>query len=109
MTHLGISFIAAALGLALLATPTGGAANDPTAIRPFHAHFSDEELADLKHRIAATRWPDKETVSDQSQGVPLATMQKLARYWATDYDWRTCEAALNARKRPLRSRRAPWA
>jgi pimeloyl-ACP methyl ester carboxylesterase len=65
------------------------------AIRPFHVHFSDAELADLKRRIAATRWPDKEVVSDQSQGVPLATMQKLARYWGSDYDWRKCEAKLN--------------
>jgi len=66
------------------------------AIRPFKVHYSDEELADLKRRIAATRWPDKEVVSDQSQGVPLATMQKLARYWGSDYDWRKCEARLNA-------------
>ncbi|HEV8117499.1 MAG TPA: epoxide hydrolase N-terminal domain-containing protein, partial [Thermoanaerobaculia bacterium] len=61
------------------------------AIRPFKVHFSDEELADLKRRIAATRWPDREIVTDQSQGVQLATVQKLARYWANDYDWRKCE------------------
>jgi pimeloyl-ACP methyl ester carboxylesterase len=66
------------------------------AIRPFKVHYSDDQLADLKRRIAATRWPDKEVVSDQSQGVPLATMQKLARYWGSDYDWRKCEARLNA-------------
>ena len=67
------------------------------AIRPFpRVHFPDEALADLKRRIAATRWPEKETVADQSQGVQLATMQKLARYWGTDYDWRKCEARLNA-------------
>jgi len=66
------------------------------AIRPFKVHYSDEQLTDLKRRIAATRWPDKEVVSDQSQGVPLATMQKLARYWGSDYDWRKCEARLNA-------------
>jgi pimeloyl-ACP methyl ester carboxylesterase len=66
------------------------------AIRPFRVHVSNEDLADLKRRIAATRWPDKETVADQSQGVQLATMQKLARYWAADYDWRKCEARLNA-------------
>jgi pimeloyl-ACP methyl ester carboxylesterase len=66
------------------------------AIRPFHVHFPDEALTDLKRRIAATRWPDKEIVTDQSQGVQLATVQKLARYWATDYDWRKCEAKLNA-------------
>ena len=54
------------------------------------------ELADLRRRVEATRWPERETVSDDSQGVPLATMQELARHWATDYDWRTCEARLNA-------------
>ena len=69
---------------------------DVEAIRPFHVHFSDEALADLKRRVAATRWPDAEIVSDQSQGVQLATMQKLARYWGTSYDWRKCEAKLNA-------------
>jgi pimeloyl-ACP methyl ester carboxylesterase len=74
------------------AKPQGG----PDAIRPFHVHYSDETLADLKRRIAATRWPDREIVQDQSQGVQLATVQKLARYWATDYDWRKCEARLDA-------------
>ena len=72
------------------------AAGAADAVRPFHVHFSDEALADMKRRIAATRWPEKETVTDQSQGVQLATMQKLARYWAADYDWRKCEAKLNA-------------
>jgi pimeloyl-ACP methyl ester carboxylesterase len=66
------------------------------AIRPFHVHFPDEALADLKRRIAATRWPEREIVTDQSQGVQLATVQKLARYWETEYDWRKCEAKLNA-------------
>jgi pimeloyl-ACP methyl ester carboxylesterase len=66
------------------------------AIRPFRVHFSDEELAELKRRIAATKWPDREPVTDASQGVQLATMQKLARYWATEYDWRKVEARLNA-------------
>jgi pimeloyl-ACP methyl ester carboxylesterase len=69
--------------------------NDPT-IRPFRIQVSDSALADLRRRIIGTRWPDKETVSDQSQGVQLATMQKLARYWATEYDWRKVEAKLNA-------------
>ena len=69
---------------------------DQTAIRPFHFTASKEALADLKRRIAATRWPEKETVTDSSQGVQLATIQKLARYWATDYDWHKCEAKLNA-------------
>ncbi len=65
-------------------------------IRPFRVHYSDDELADLKRRIAATRWPDKEIVTDQSQGVQLATVQKLARYWGSDYDWKKCEGKLNA-------------
>ena len=68
----------------------------PDAIKPFRVHFPDEALADLKRRIAATRWPDKEIVTDQSQGVQLATVQKLARYWATNYNWRKVEAKLNA-------------
>jgi pimeloyl-ACP methyl ester carboxylesterase len=65
-------------------------------IRPFHVDTPDEALEDLRRRIAATNWPEKETVSDQSQGVPLAMIQKLARHWMTDYDWRRCEAMLNA-------------
>jgi pimeloyl-ACP methyl ester carboxylesterase len=67
-----------------------------TEIRPFRVDVSDKELAELRRRIAATRWPERETVTDDSQGVPLATMQDLARYWATEYDWRPCEARLNA-------------
>jgi pimeloyl-ACP methyl ester carboxylesterase len=65
-------------------------------IRPFHVNTPEDALDDLRRRIEATHWPEKETVSDDSQGVPLATMQKLARYWATEYDWRRCEAELNA-------------
>jgi hypothetical protein len=63
-----------------------------TAVRPFRINVPKEELVDLRRRILATRGPDKETVADRSQGVPLATMQELARYWTTEYDWRTCEA-----------------
>ena len=66
------------------------------SIRSFHFRASDEDLADLKRRIAATRWPERETVEDDTQGVQLATMQKLAAYWAAEYDWRRCEARLNA-------------
>lgn len=67
------------------------------AIRPFQLkQVPETELADLRRRITATRWPERELVADASQGVRLATMQKLARYWATDYDWRTCETKLNA-------------
>jgi pimeloyl-ACP methyl ester carboxylesterase len=69
----------------------------PTAIRPFTIpEVPEAELAALRVRIAATRWPDRETVTDYSQGVPLAMIQDLARHWATDYDWRRCEATLNA-------------
>src|SRR3954451_23292159 len=66
-----------------------------TEIRPFHAHFPEEELAELRRRIAATRWPSRELVEDRSQGVQLATMQELARYWATDYGFGRLQARLN--------------
>ena len=69
---------------------------DKEALRPFQFRSSDEDLADLKRRILATRWPDRETVDDDSQGVQLATMRKLADYWANEYDWRRCEARLNS-------------
>ena len=65
-------------------------------MRPFQFNASQADLDDLKRRILATRWPEKETVDDQSQGVPLATMKALAHYWATEYDWRKVEAKLNA-------------
>ena len=71
-------------------------AADDTTIRPYQFHAPESELDDLRHRIAATRWPDKETVADASQGVQLATIQKLARYWASEYDWRRVESKLNA-------------
>ena len=71
------------------------AATNP-AIRPFHFEASKEELADLKRRVAATRWPDREQVTDASQGVQLATMKKLAQYWTNEHDWRKCEAKINA-------------
>jgi len=73
-----------------------GTVETASDIRPFHVDIPGEALEDLRRRIAATNWPEKETVTDQSQGVPLAMIQKLARYWMTDYDWRTCEANLNA-------------
>jgi pimeloyl-ACP methyl ester carboxylesterase len=66
------------------------------AIRPFQVHVPKKELADLKHRLSEARLPDKETVTDQSQGVQLKTMQELVHYWATEYDWRKAEAKLNA-------------
>jgi pimeloyl-ACP methyl ester carboxylesterase len=67
-----------------------------TEIRPFRVDTPEEAIADLRRRIDATRWPSRELVADRSQGVQLATLQELARYWATDYDWRACEARLNA-------------
>ncbi len=67
-----------------------------TSIRPFHIETPEAALVDLRRRVAATRWPEKETVTDVSQGVQLSTMRELAHYWATDYDWRKCEAKLNA-------------
>jgi pimeloyl-ACP methyl ester carboxylesterase len=70
--------------------------SDPSAIRPFEVNVPEAELVELRKRINATRWPEKESVADHSQGVPLATMQKLARYWATEYDWRKVEARLKA-------------
>jgi pimeloyl-ACP methyl ester carboxylesterase len=91
-------------GLQVFAATTGGAAfkasvatkNDDTAIRPFRVTIPEQELVELRRRIAATRWPTKELVEDRSQGVQLATVRELARYWATEYDWRKAEAKLNA-------------
>jgi hypothetical protein len=71
-------------------------AADESEIRPFHVNIPEAELTELRSRIVATKWPERETVTDASQGVQLATMQALARYWATEYDWRKCEARLNA-------------
>ena len=71
-------------------------ATDKNAIRPFHVNVPEADLADLRRRLAATRWPDKETVADRSQGAQLAKLQELVRYWGTDYDWRKAEAKLNA-------------
>ncbi|MBB3176364.1 pimeloyl-ACP methyl ester carboxylesterase [Variovorax sp. Sphag1AA] len=80
-----------------LATPAVSVNDSPAdMIRPFKVHVSEETLADLRKRVMATRWPDKETVPDQSQGVPLAKLQDLVRYWGTSYDWRRIEAKLNA-------------
>jgi pimeloyl-ACP methyl ester carboxylesterase len=75
---------------------TGENSAGATTIRPFRAGMPDEAIAELRRRIAATRWPSGELVDDRSQGVQLATIQELARYWAADYDWRACEARLNA-------------
>jgi len=77
-------------------TPQRSTTGDDPAVLPFMAKVTDEALDDLRQRLAMTRWPEKETVADHSQGVPLATIQELARYWATEYDWRKVEAKLNA-------------
>src|SRR5664279_1499841 len=71
-------------------------ASDKTAIRPFHVNVPEAELTELRRRISATKWPERETVTDATQGVQLATIQALARYWATEYDWRKIEAKMNA-------------
>ena len=71
-------------------------ATDDQVIRPFTVNLPQEAIDELRRRLVATNWPEKETVADQSQGVPLAMIQKLAHYWATDYDWRKVEARLNA-------------
>jgi Epoxide hydrolase N terminus len=73
-------------------TPTIGTQTPSDQIRPFKVNVPEAKIAKLRSRIDATEWPDRETVADESQGVQLATMQELARYWATDYDWRKCEA-----------------
>lgn len=92
---------AAAIGIAVAGTvgllPARKAkAAEDDAIRPFHVNVPEAEIVDLRRRIAAARWPERETVTDDSQGVQFATMKELARYWGTDYDWRKCEAQLNA-------------
>ena len=71
-------------------------AADKDTIRPFRVNVAEAELTELRRRINATKWPERETVTDDSQGVPLAMIQELAHYWGTGYDWRKCEAKLNA-------------
>jgi len=94
---LGTAAIGIAVAGAVSLLPAHPAsATEGDAIRPFHISVPEEALVDLRGRIAATRWPERETVTDQSQGVQLATIQKLARYWQTDHDWRKIEAKLNA-------------
>src|SRR5215204_6094344 len=85
-------------GLITPSHTTGGVQPMEThpAVRPFRIDVPEEDLDDLRRRIGATRWPSKELVEDRSQGVQLATLRELARYWQTEYDWRTCEARLNA-------------
>ena len=75
---------------------TRTSSSDKTAVRPFRVDVPEAELADMRRRIQATRFPEKETVADFSQGVQLAFIQALARYWATEYDWRKVEARINS-------------
>jgi pimeloyl-ACP methyl ester carboxylesterase len=86
--------VRAMTGVVPQATPLTG--SETPDLRPFHFTAQDAELTDLRRRIGATKWPEREQVADASQGVQLATVQRLARYWATQYDWRKCEARLNA-------------
>ena len=85
-----------AIGAVSLLPASFAAVADDNTVRPYKINVPDEALVDLRRRIAATRWPDRETVDDQSQGVQLAKFQELVRYWGTDYDWRKVEARLNA-------------
>src|ERR1700758_2891527 len=86
----------AAAGAASLFPASAVKAVTGEAIRPFRINIPEDDLVDLRRRLAATRWPEKETVADDSQGVPLSTMHELVRHWQTDYDWRKVEARLNA-------------
>jgi pimeloyl-ACP methyl ester carboxylesterase len=89
-------FLAASTAMGVSSLLPARAAEDNNAIRPFHVNIPEEQLVDLRRRIATTRWPDRETVTDQSQGVQLAKLQELVRYWGKDYDWRKVEAKLNS-------------
>src|SRR5919198_292933 len=88
--------IATSVAVGAVSLLPSAAAAESEAIRPFRVNIPEADLADLRRRIAATRWPDRETVNDQSQGIQLAKLQALVRYWGTDYDWRKAEAKLNA-------------
>ena len=93
--RVGLTTLAATITGVLPVRVTAAEA-DKTAIRPFTFTAPEKDLVELRRRVQATAWPDRETVPDASQGVQLATIQALARYWATDYDWRKVEAKLNA-------------
>ncbi|MGY4422314.1 pimeloyl-ACP methyl ester carboxylesterase [Bradyrhizobium sp. JR6.1] len=94
LTGAALGLIAAGAASLFPAHPAAAASSD--AIRPFRINIPEEDLVDLRRRLAATRWSDKETVNDDSQGVPQAMLRDLVRYWQTDYDWRKVEARLNA-------------
>jgi len=95
LSRRGFLASSAAVGAANVFPAAVRAAIEDNAIRPFRVDIPEEQLVDLRRRLAATRWPDKETVTDQSQGVQLARLQELVRYWGKDYDWRKAEAKLN--------------
>src|SRR5215468_7541738 len=95
-TRRAVVAASAAAGAVSLLPGDFATAADGNTVRPFKINVPEEKLVDLHRRISATNWPERETVTDASQGVQLATVQELARYWATDYDWRKCEAKLNA-------------
>jgi pimeloyl-ACP methyl ester carboxylesterase len=86
----------ATLSFATLSSTPAAADTNDTAVRPFRVNVPEKDLAELRRRLAATRWPTRELVADRSQGVQLATLKAIAQYWATDYDWRKAEARLNA-------------
>src|SRR5215207_11369754 len=91
------AFTLAALAARVAAAPAGSDVMEgDSAVRPFRINVPEEQLVELRRRIAATRWPDRETVPDRSQGVQLAKLQELIHYWGTKYDWRKGEAKLNA-------------
>src|SRR5215211_5576162 len=96
LTRRNVLACSALVGAASLLSTRLDAAPESAALRPFRVNVPEERLMDLRRRIAATRWPDRETVGDRSQGVQLANLQELVRYWGTEYDWRKAEAKLNA-------------
>lgn len=87
---------AAAVSVSAFIARSARAAAEPGSIRPFHVAIPEQQLTDLRRRVLATRWPERETVSDRSQGVQLAKIEEIVRYWGKDYDWRKVEARLNA-------------
>src|ERR1700735_327888 len=95
-----IGVVATSIGVAVRSSPAAVrarfTAESGTAIRPFHISIPEAELVDLRERVAATRWPDKETVNDESQGIRLAEVQALVKYWGSGYNWRNVETKLNA-------------
>src|SRR5436305_8342046 len=93
---LSAAVMGVAIGTASLFPAYAASAVTNDEIRPFRINVPEEALVDLRRRISATKWPERETVNDPSQGVQLKTAGKLARYWATEYDWRKIEAKLNA-------------